>query len=75
MAAEVDKNRRLTDDMNQLHHRYSTLETELMNLRQAGDGRGDFMHLQREMDKIIRENEDHKRRFVFSFEIFLCKVL
>lgn len=64
MAVELDKNRRLMSDVNQLQQKTSSLETELMNLRQTGDGRSDFMHLQREMDKIIRENEDHKRRFV-----------
>ncbi|XP_053383865.1 uncharacterized protein LOC123536790 [Mercenaria mercenaria] len=62
MAVETDKNRRLMDDINQLQQKNNSLETELMNIRQAGDGRSDFMHLQREMDKIIRENEDHKRR-------------
>ncbi|XP_060595540.1 uncharacterized protein LOC132749698 isoform X4 [Ruditapes philippinarum] len=62
MAVETDKNRRLMDDMNQLQQKNNNLEAELMNMRQAGDGRSDFMHLQREMDKIIRENEDHKRR-------------
>ncbi|KAL4224796.1 Intermediate filament tail domain-containing protein [Mactra antiquata] len=62
LAAEVDKNHRLIDDLNQLQRKTNTLEGELMNLRQAGDGRSDFMHLQREMDKIIRENEEHKRR-------------
>ncbi|XP_052240589.1 uncharacterized protein LOC127851093 isoform X4 [Dreissena polymorpha] len=62
MAVESDKNRRLVDELNQAQRKANTLETELMSLRQMGDGRVDFQHLQREMDKLIRENEDHKHR-------------
>ena len=63
MAVESDKNRRLVDELNQAQRKANTLETELMSLRQMGDGRVDFQHLQREMDKLIRENEDHKHRY------------
>lgn len=63
MAVETDKNRRLTDEMNQLQRRLNGVESELMGLKQIGDGKIDFQHLQREMDKLIRENEDHKHRY------------
>ena len=63
MAVETDKNRRLTDDLNQMHRRVNSVESELLGLKQVGDGKVDFQHLQREMDKLIRENEDHKHRY------------
>lgn len=63
MAVESDKNRRLTDDLNQLQQKVDSLESELLGLKQVGDGRVDFQNLQREMDKLIRENEDHKHRW------------
>ncbi|XP_052799852.1 uncharacterized protein LOC128231279 isoform X3 [Mya arenaria] len=62
LAAEADKTRRLIDDLNQSQRQAQGLEAELMQLKQLGDGRVDFHHLQREMDKLIRENEDHKHR-------------
>jgi len=51
------------DDLNASQRHAQGLESELMQLRQLGDGRVDFQHLQREMDKLIRENEDHKHRW------------
>ena len=64
LSVETDKNRRLMDDLNLSQRRASNLETELMEIRQAGDGRVDFQHLQREYDKILRENNDLKHRSV-----------
>lgn len=63
MAVEADKNRRLTDDLNEMQRKINGLESELLGIKQIGDGKIDFQHLQREMDKLIRENEDHKHRY------------
>ena len=64
---ETDKNRRLMDDLNLAQRRISNLETEVLEMRQAGDGRIDFQNLQREYDKILRENHDLKHRLVVVY--------
>ena len=67
LSVETDKNRRLMDDLNLAQRRISNLETEVLEMRQAGDGRIDFQNLQREYDKILRENHDLKHRLVVVY--------
>ena len=62
LSVETDKNRRLMDDLNLAQKRASSLELELLELKQLGDGRVDFQNLQRECDKLLRENNDLKHR-------------
>ena len=62
LSVETDKNRRLMDDLNLSQRRVSNLEAEVLEMRQAGDGRVDFQNLQREYDKLLRENLDAKHR-------------
>lgn len=63
LTVEVDKNRKLMDELNVSQRRVSNLEVELQESMQTSNKPyEDIQHIQRDMDTVVRENENLKRR-------------
>ncbi|KAL3841700.1 hypothetical protein ACJMK2_019808 [Sinanodonta woodiana] len=64
LSVENDRNRRLTDEINTLQRKLTHMETELLEVRSVtGQPKGDVESLRHEIDKLVRENQELKRRY------------
>ncbi|KAK3576197.1 hypothetical protein CHS0354_016020 [Potamilus streckersoni] len=64
LSVENDRNRRLTDEINTLQRKLTHMEAELLEVRSVtGQPKGDVESLRHEIDKLVRENQELKRRY------------
>ncbi|XP_021368992.1 uncharacterized protein LOC110460435 isoform X3 [Mizuhopecten yessoensis] len=64
LSVEVDKNRKITDDVNVCQRKIVALQAELEDARMSSSQPyEDINRLQRDMDNLVRENENYKRRY------------
>ncbi|XP_033752068.1 uncharacterized protein LOC117335906 isoform X3 [Pecten maximus] len=62
-SVEVDKNRKLTDDINVCQRKMVALQAELEDAKMSSSQPyEDINRLQRDIDCLVRENENYKRR-------------
>lgn len=67
---EVDKNRKITDEINICQRRIISLESELNDAKMMSNQPYDEMqHMQRDLDNLVRENENFKRRYILHGSI------
>ncbi|XP_069132488.1 uncharacterized protein [Argopecten irradians] len=63
LSVEVDKNRKITDDINVCQRRIAALQAELDDAKMSSNQPyEDINRLQRDIDNLVRENENYKRR-------------
>ncbi|KAL5007318.1 hypothetical protein ScPMuIL_016124 [Solemya velum] len=63
IAIETDKNKKLIEEINLTQQRMGQLEAELQKSRASAQTMTDIQKLQRDVDSILRENQDLKRRY------------
>ncbi|XP_060086406.1 uncharacterized protein LOC132565720 [Ylistrum balloti] len=64
LSVEVDKNRKITDDINVCQRKIMALQTELEDAKMSSSQPYEDMNrLQRDIDSLVRENENFKRRY------------